>query len=106
MMDNRKTYSNLAWIYQYLATENKTMMIKRQTKFVIFTGMLIVLLNMLPSVSKAQVPGDPLGDVDAPIDGGVSLLVVAGIGYGIKKHKDSRKHKSIGINNNASDILQ
>ena len=73
-----------------------TMKIKRQAKFVIFTGVLIVLLNAFPYTVKAQVP-DPLGDVDAPIDGGVSLLVVAGIGYGIKKHRDSRKDKSIDI---------
>jgi hypothetical protein len=72
------------------------MMIKRQTKVVIFTGVLIMLLNVLPTTLKAQVP-DPLGDVDAPIDGGVSLLVAAGIGYGIKKHKDNRKDKGIGI---------
>ena len=73
-----------------------TMMIKRQTKFVIFTGMLIVLLNVLPCSLKAQSPPD--GDPDAPIDGGVSLLVAAGIGYGIKKHRDSRKKdNSIGI---------
>jgi hypothetical protein len=106
MMDNRKTYSNLACIYQYLSHRNMTMMIKRQTKFVIFSGVLIVLLNVLPYTLKAQVP-DPLGDVDAPIDGGVSLLVVAGIGYGIKKHRDSRKDRSMDIkNNDPSDILQ
>jgi len=74
-------------------------MIKRQTRFVIFTGMLIVLFNAFPYSIKAQAPdGSNFGDPDAPIDGGVSLLVVAGIGYGIKKHRDSRKKdNSIGI---------
>jgi hypothetical protein len=72
------------------------MMITRQTKLVIFTAVLMVLLNVLPATLKAQVP-DPGGDPDAPIDGGVSLLVVAGIGYGIKKYKDNRKDKSVGI---------
>lgn len=71
------------------------MMIKRSTKFVIFTAMLIVLLNVLPSIVHAQVPGDPGEDPDAPIDGGVSVFVVAGIGYGIKKYKDSAKTKAL-----------
>ena len=60
--------------------------------------MLVVLLNVLPSTLKAQAPPDgDLGDPDAPLDGGVSLLIVAGVGYGIKMHRNSRKDKSIGI---------
>jgi hypothetical protein len=30
---------------------------------------------------------------DAPIDGGIALLVVSGIGYGIKKIQVSKKQK-------------
>jgi len=31
-------------------------------------------------------PADPLGlDNDAPVDGGLSLLIAGGVGYGIKK---------------------
>ena len=33
---------------------------------------------------------DPGGDVDAPIDGGLSLLVAAGVGYGAKKLKERK----------------
>jgi hypothetical protein len=53
----------------------------------------IVLLGMLPQLALAQGPGDefPEGDPDVPIDGGVSLLVAAGVGYGIKKYRDQRK---------------
>jgi hypothetical protein len=29
-----------------------------------------------------------------PIDGGVSLLAAAGVGYGIKKYRDSRKKRA------------
>jgi hypothetical protein len=38
-------------------------------------------------------PGGPGGDPDVavPIDGGVSLLVAAGIAYGAKKAYDKRK---------------
>jgi hypothetical protein len=35
-------------------------------------------------------------DPDAPLDGGVSILVAAGIGYGVKKiHESRRKIKEI-----------
>jgi len=49
----------------------------------------------MPLLSKAQGPpdSDP-GDPDAPIDGGVGLLVAAGIGYGIKKVRDNQKEKT------------
>jgi hypothetical protein len=41
-------------------------------------------------------PGpDPGGDPDAPIDGGVALLVAAGIAYGAKKINDKKKEDVI-----------
>ncbi len=36
----------------------------------------------------AQPPSTPS---DAPVDGGLSMLIAAGAGYGIKKVKESRK---------------
>ena len=39
----------------------------------------------------AQGPGDPGGDPDIPIDGGISLLVAAGLAYGSKKLYDHKK---------------
>ena len=43
---------------------------------------------VLPMLTFAQGPPDP---ADTPIDGGVGLLLAAGVGYGIKKYRDSRK---------------
>ncbi len=44
----------------------------------------LVLLFMLPAILHAQPGfGDDVDDV--PIDGGLSLLVAAGVGYGLKK---------------------
>ena len=40
-------------------------------------------LNNLPNIPTIADPGRP----DAPIDGGVVLLVVAGVGYGVSKRK-------------------
>ncbi len=46
---------------------------------------------IIPGVALSQPPPPPELPVDTPIDGGVSLLIAAGVGYGIKKVRDSRK---------------
>jgi hypothetical protein len=57
-------------------------------------GSLILSLCVLPQLASAiGNPDDPGGDPDAPIDGGVSLLVAAGVAYGIKKVRDERRKK-------------
>ena len=48
---------------------------------------IYLVLFFAPIVVFAQA--DP--DRNAPIDGGLGLLIAAGIGYGIKKYKDQRK---------------
>ena len=63
---------------------------KRYFKWIVITNVFLVILMFFPVIAYCQI-GDPLGDPDAPIDGGVSLLVAAGVGYGIKKARDSRK---------------
>jgi hypothetical protein len=50
---------------------------------------VVVILSM-PMLSQAQPGfGDDVSDV--PVDGGISLLVAAGIGYGAKKIREKRK---------------
>ena len=53
---------------------------------------------ILPQTSSAQVdpPPDP---VDTPIDGGLSVLLGAGVVYGIKKVKERRKKQREDQNN-------
>ena len=46
---------------------------------------LLILLLSITGLVHATGPSDPGGDVDAPIDGGLSLLIAGGVGYGIKK---------------------
>jgi len=61
-------------------------------KLKISTIQILVLLAVmfLPSTLHAQPGfGDDVDDV--PIDGGISLLVAAGVGYGAKKLKEKRK---------------
>jgi hypothetical protein len=51
---------------------------------------IIITILLLPAFVHAQPGfGDDVGD--APIDGGLSLLVVAGVGYGVKKLNARRK---------------
>lgn len=66
---------------------------KRIKKYVFVTGMVILISMIQPIKGTAQVvdPGcDPL-DPLCPIDGGVSLLIAAGIGLGAKKAYDKKK---------------
>jgi hypothetical protein len=63
---------------------------------------IIIILSGLPKKVNAQI--DPGGDPDAPIDGGVSLLVAAGVGYGIKKIRGT-KQASIDIDSSQTDQI-
>ena len=57
-----------------------------------FTSKIIlVVLSCLPALLHAQ-PGDPGGAPNgAPLDGGVSLMIAAGVAYASKKAYDKRK---------------
>jgi hypothetical protein len=49
----------------------------------------IIALFLLPTILHAQPGfGDDVDDV--PIDGGLSLLVAAGVGYGVKKMRKKK----------------
>jgi hypothetical protein len=57
---------------------------------------VMILFCCLPGLVQAQPgPGcDPLTDpLCVPLDGGLSFLIAAGVGYGIKKVRDSRKQQ-------------
>ncbi len=50
--------------------------------------LVMVFCIALPMITLAQGPIDPN---DAPIDGGLSLLLAAGAAYGVKKYRDGKK---------------
>lgn len=55
--------------------------------------LLMIAVLLLPALLHAQ-PGFEHDVIDsAPIDGGLSLLVAAGVGYGVKKLKEKRSKK-------------
>ena len=53
--------------------------------------MITCILLVLPSAALLAQSGPGSDPSGAPIDGGISLLVAAGIGYGAKKTRDARK---------------
>lgn len=61
---------------------------KNKQGFLYLVCMFLIMLIPLMVVAQPD-PGD---DPDAvPIDGGLSLLIAAGLGYGAKKVYDARK---------------
>ena len=63
--------------------------------FTVLKLSMIVVLLVAPLATFAQAGFDD-GVTDTPIDGGISLLVIAGAGYGAKKLKE-RKAKQAGV---------
>jgi hypothetical protein len=49
---------------------------------------LLIAIIIFPLFAVAQDPGDC---PDCPIDGGLGLLIAAGVGYGVKKYRDRKK---------------
>jgi hypothetical protein len=58
-------------------------------KRTIISVLLVAFMYCMPLISNAQP--DPGGDPDAPIDGGLSILIAAGVSYVAKKGYDKRK---------------
>ena len=59
-------------------------------KISILKSFILLAAMVLPFLALAQGPPDP-SDTYVPLDGGLSLLLAAGIGYGAKKAIQARK---------------
>lgn len=71
-------------------------------KLFVATWLIVFCLAMLPGLLCAQEfgIGDPDEfpadeDTNVPFDGGISLLVAAGVAYGVKKKYDSNKRSTV-----------
>lgn len=56
-----------------------------------FRWILSLALLFSPIILKASAPGFDGDTNDVPIDGGLSLLLAAGIGYGIRRKLKEEK---------------
>ena len=54
----------------------------------VFAAIITIAFFMVPVLAIAQDPG---GGPDAPIDGGLSLLIAAGAAYGVRKYRHNKK---------------
>ena len=76
---------------------------KKFSKLVIAFSIILCSLLFFSINSFAQgpsdpgFPGDPGPDPDAPIDGGIVLLMAAGVLYGIKKVKAEKAKRTINL---------
>lgn len=77
---------------------------KRPLLYLLFT---LTVTLMLPAISFTQrgtrgapppPPPDPI-DTNIPFDGGLSILLAVGVGYGVKRIRDQRMQKKKDINN-------
>ena len=67
-----------------------------------FKHLLLVLAGVF--VSNFALGGNGIsnpGPPDIPIDGGVSVLIAAGVGYAAKKYRDYRMNKKENQNQNS-----
>lgn len=66
---------------------------KQYPRWILSLAVLLMVFCFVPFLANAQSPCDPSDPACVPIDGGLSLLIAAGVGYGVKKVRDSRKQK-------------
>ncbi len=64
--------------------------------------LLLGLLFLFAAVAVQAQIGPPPPPGGAPVDGGVGLLVAAGIAYGAKKLRDSRRNRKSVTDNQDS----
>jgi hypothetical protein len=50
----------------------------------------IILLTICMLIPVLPLLAQPTPPSDAPIDGGLSLLIAGGVGYGVKKIRENR----------------
>ena len=62
----------------------------KQIEKIIF---LFIVFISITSLLQAQPPIPGIDPNTAPIDGGLSLLIAGGVGYGVKKIREKRKGK-------------
>ena len=60
-------------------------------KWLLSVSLVLCLLCFLPMLAHAQIDPECDPDIGCPIDGGLGFLLIAGVGYGIKKFRQVSK---------------
>jgi len=58
----------------------------------IITFICVLAIFLAPTLLHAQGPGFGDDTDDVPVDGGISLLVAAGVGYGVKQMRKKKNN--------------
>jgi hypothetical protein len=59
-----------------------------------YQAIIIIVILLMPLFAIAQPGfGSDVNDSGAPLDGGLSVLAVAGAGYGLKKIREARNKR-------------
>ncbi len=65
-------------------------------KYVITAAFLLTVLTLysqgFPTADGGQPCGPPFDPCPVPIDGGIGVLIAAGLAYGGKKYRDHKKN--------------
>lgn len=61
-------------------------------KHFIYLSVIVIIICLMPVLLFAQT-NPPPDTTDVPIDGGLSLLLAAGVGYGVKKGYKRKKER-------------
>jgi hypothetical protein len=56
---------------------------------------LILMLALVSAPLLSMAQAGPYCPPSAPIDGGLGLLLAAGVGYGVKKYTKAKKNKAV-----------
>lgn len=65
---------------------------KKTAPFIILV--FILAFHSLPLFAQLPQPGGDPDAADVPIDGGLSMLLAAGVGYAVKKGYEKRKRSN------------
>ena len=71
-----------------------------KSKSLLIAVIIICAFMCMPSLVFAGVIDPYCPPTEAPLDGGLTLLIAAGIGYGVKKVYDKRKKDKATDNTN------
>jgi hypothetical protein len=74
-----------------------------KSKSLLIAVIIICAFMCMPSLVFAGATDPYCPPTEAPLDGGLTLLIAAGIGYGVKKVYDKRKKDK--ATDNANNII-